>query len=97
MKLSMILKQPSTYLPLAMSFAALAVVLAELFVHGVVREGDEGAAAHIFQLLIVGEVPIVCFCAIKWLPRVGMQALQVSALHVGAALAALAPVFILKL
>jgi hypothetical protein len=39
----------------------------------------------------------VCFCAIKWLPRVGMQALQVSALHVGAALAALAPVFILKL
>jgi len=80
-----------------MSCAALATVLAQLLIHGVVHEGDEGAAAHIFQLLIVGELPIVGFFAVKWLPRVGLQALPVLALQMGAALAALAPVFILKL
>jgi len=42
-------------------------------------------------------VPIVAFFAIKWLPRIPRQALQVLALQVGAALAALAPVFFLKL
>jgi hypothetical protein len=97
MKFAMILRKPSAYLPVAMSFAALATVLAQLLIHGVVREGDEGAAAHIFQLLIVGEVPIVGFFVIKWLPRVGLQALPVLSLQMGAVLAALAPVFILKL
>ena len=97
MTFSKILKQPSAFLPVAMSFAALATVLAHVVMFGVVREADEGAAAHIFQLLMIAEVPIVAFFAIKWLPRTPRQALQVLALQVGAALAALAPVFFLHL
>jgi hypothetical protein len=97
MTFSTMLKQPSAFLPVAMSFAALATVLAHVVMFGVVREADEGTAAHIFQLLMIAEVPIVAFFAIKWLPRIPTQALQVLALQVGAALAALAPVFFLNL
>ena len=92
-----IMKKPSAFLPVAMSFAALATVLGHVAMFGAVREADEGTAAHIFQLLIAAQVPIVAVFAIKWLPRAPRQALQVLALQAGAALAALAPVFFLNL
>ena len=97
MNFSTMIKKRSAFLPVAMSFAALATVLSHVIIFGVVREADEGAAAHIFQLLMITEVPIVAFFAIKWLPAYPRQALQVLALQAGAALAALAPVFFLKL
>ncbi len=92
-----ILKQPSAFLPISMSFGALITVLVHVFIYGVVREADEGAAAHIFQLLIVAEIPIITFFAFKWLPRTPKQALQVLLLQFSAVLAALAPVFFLNL
>jgi hypothetical protein len=52
MKLSPVIKQPSAFPPLARSFAALATVLVFLARFGVVHEPDEGAAAHLFQLLL---------------------------------------------
>ena len=97
MNFSKVIKQPSAFLPVAMSLAALAMVLGHVVMSGVAREADEGAATHIFQLLMVAEVPIAAFFAIKWLPRFPRQALQVLALQAGAALAALAPVFYLNL
>jgi hypothetical protein len=94
---TMMIKLPSAFLPVAMSLVALATVLGHVVMFGVVREVDEGAAAHIFQLLMMAEVPVVAFFAIKWLPRVPRQALQVLALQAGAVLAALAPVYFLNL
>jgi hypothetical protein len=91
------LKRPSAFLPVAMSLAALVTVLAHVVRFGVAREADEGAAAHVFQLLMVAQVPILAAFAIKWLPRTPREALPVLALQVGAALAALAPVFFLNL
>ncbi len=91
------MKLPSAFLPVAMSLAALATVLGHIVMFGVVREADEGAAAHTFQLLMAAEAPIVVFFAIKWLPRFPRQSLQVLAVQAGAALAALAPVFYFKL
>src|SRR4051794_11112028 len=92
-----VMKRPSAFLPVAMSLAALATVLGHVAMFGVVREADEGAAAHIFQLLMIAQVPIVAFFAIKWLPRTPRQALYLLALQAVAALAALAPVFFLNL
>ena len=89
-------KQPSALLPLAMSCAALAIVLGHIAMSGVGREADEGTAAHLWQLLMAGQLPVVAFFAIKWLPRSPRQALLVLALQAGAALAALAPVFLLN-
>ena len=92
-----LLKEPSAFLPLAMSLAALALVLGHVALFGVTREADEGTAAHIFQLLMAAQAPLIAFFVIKWLPRMPEQALLVLALQVGAALLALAPVYFLKL
>ena len=92
-----LMKQPSAFLPLTLSFGALAMVLAHVAMFGVVHEADEGTAAHIFQLLMIAQVPIVAFFAIKWVPRTPRQALIILALQAGAAIAALAPVFLLGL
>ncbi|HEV2039651.1 MAG TPA: hypothetical protein VGT81_06345 [Casimicrobiaceae bacterium] len=80
-----------------MSLAALATVLVALAIGGLVRETDEGTAAHIWQLLMGGQIPIVAYFAIKWLPQAPRQALYILALQVGVALAALAPVYLLHL
>jgi hypothetical protein len=97
MKFSAMIKQPSAFLPVAMSFIALLTVVVHVVMFGAAREADEGTAAHMFQLLMVAEVPIVAFFTIKWLPKFPRQALQVLALQLGAVLAALAPVFFLNL
>jgi len=97
MNLSTLMKQPSAFVPMAMSFAALATVLGHVAMFGAAREADEGTAAHIFQLLMMSQVPIVAFFTIKWLPQAPRQALQILALQAGAGVAALAPVFFLKL
>jgi hypothetical protein len=87
------MKQPSALLPIAMSLAALALVLGHAAIFGIVNEVDEGAAAHVFQLLMAAQVPIVAYFAVKWLPRVPGQALRVLALQASAALAAFAAVY----
>jgi len=90
-----VLKRPSAFLPVTMSLAALATVLMYVVLHGTAPQADEGAAAHIWQLLMAAQAPIVLFFAVKWLPRSPRQALPVLGLQVGAALAAMAPVFLL--
>lgn len=97
MNVGSMMKQPSAFLPLAMSLAALAVVIGSVAIFGVVHEADEGAAAHIFQLLISAQAPVVAFFAIRYLPRAPREALYVLAMQAGAALAAMAPVFFLHL
>jgi hypothetical protein len=87
------IRQPSALIPIAMSLAALAVVLGHIALFGVAREADEGTAAHIWQLLMAGQVPVVAYFGLKWLPRAPAQAFRVLALQVAAALAACAPVY----
>lgn len=94
--MKILMKNPSAFLPLAMSFAALTTVLIHIALFGVARQADEGTAAHIWQILMAAQIPIMAFFVIKWLPRTPIRALAVLALQGGAALAALAPVFLLK-
>jgi len=88
-----LLRRPSALLPVVMSLAALATVMAYATMFGTARQADEGTAAHIWQLLMAGQLPVVAFFAIKWLPAEPRQAALVLALQVGAALAALFPVW----
>ncbi len=46
-----LIKKPSIWIAFGMSLAALA--------YGVVREADEGAAAHTWQILMAGQLPIL--------------------------------------
>jgi hypothetical protein len=88
-------KRPSAFVPVAMSLAALATVVVFIALNGTAPQADEGAAAHIWQLLMAAQVPIVLFFATKWLPRSPRQAVPILGLQVVAALAAMAPVFLL--
>ncbi len=91
-----ILKRPSALLPLAMSGAALAIVLGHISVAGIAWQPDEGAEAQLWQVLMAGQLPVVAFFAVTSLPRRPWPALIVLILQAVAALAALAPVFLLR-
>lgn len=80
-------------MPVAMPAAALATVIGYAAMFGTARQVDEGTAAHVWQLLMAGQVPVVAFFAIRWLPTAPRQALVVLALQVVAALAAMFPVW----
>jgi len=80
-----------------MSLGAIALVAGVISVYGVVRESDEGTAAHVWQLLMVGQIPLLAIFALKWLPRERGPALTVLAVNLVAALAAAAPVWLLGL
>jgi hypothetical protein len=94
-----VLKNPSAFLPVAMSLTALTIVCVDIALHRgvVVREADEGTTAHLWQILMAGQLPVLAFFAIRWLPRAPRPALCVLALQAGAALASMAPVFFLNL
>ena len=88
-----LIKQPSAYLPLAMSLAALTLVLGHAAVYGVVHEADEGAAAHIWQILMAAQLPLVAYFIFKWLPKRPRESLQILALLAGIWLANFAAVY----
>ena len=90
-------RRPSAFVPISMSLVALVMVLATVAISGVAHGGDEGAAAHIWQILMAGQLPVLAFFLIKWLPRAPTAALSLLALQIFAALAAMAPVYILGL
>ena len=92
-----ILKRPSAFVPVTMSFAALTVVATHVAIFGVAQEADEGTAAHLWQLLMAAQIPVVAFFMIKWLPRAPRSARSILALQVAVAAAALAPVYFLHL
>jgi hypothetical protein len=91
-----LIKHPSAYVPVAMSIIAFALVLSHVLSGGV-HEADEGTEAHLWQLLMVGQAPLVVYFALKWLPKSPGEALRVLALQLAAILAACVPVFWFKL
>ena len=93
---SAVAKKPSAIIPMGMSLAALGVGLMHIAIAGIVPQGDEGAAAHIWQLLMAAQMPVLFFFAIKWLPRAHREALYVMGLQATAFAASMAPVFLLR-
>ena len=91
-----LIKQPSAYAPIAMSLAGVGLVLLHVTRYGLTRETDEGTSAHLFQLLMMLEVPIIGYFAVTWLPRVPATALRVLALQAFAMGLAFASVFVFE-
>ena len=83
--------QPTAFIPLAISLAALATVLDHIAVFGAAPQSDEGAGPYLAVphgwTSTGGRVH-----AVKWLPRAPRTAMQVLGVQVGVAFAALAPV-----
>ena len=76
-----LLKQPSAWIPLVMSLAALALLLGYVAIFGVVQHEDEGTPAHLFQLIMLAQLPVMAFFVIRWLPKRPKQSLIVLALQ----------------
>ena len=65
-----------------MSLAALAFLLSYVVFFGVHSgNGDEGAPARIFQLIMAAQLPIAGYFAFKWLPKQTKQAMMILALQ----------------
>ena len=91
------IRQPTVFLPLVMSIVALVMVLVHFAIFGIVDETDEGTAAHIFQLLIVAQIPFIAFLAFSWLVIAPRLTLFFIVLQASAALAAIVAVFFFNL
>lgn len=95
-----ILKRPSAWLPIALSAAALSFTLTYILVVGIPKVKnyhDEGAAAHIFQLLMGLQVPIILFFFLRWLPKKPKETTIILLLQILAGVLAFAPVYLLEL
>ena len=91
-----LIRQPTGYLPLAMSAGALAMIVWFVSAHGVVHQADEGMQARIWQLLVVGQLPLIGYNAVRLLPSASRPALVVVVLQLTAlALGAVAPLWAL--
>ena len=97
-----LLRQPSAFIPLLMSAAALALIIGYLVTgphapHLVTENGvtraDEGPAARLWQLLMGLQLPIILYFAAQWLPREPKAALSILGLQLAAGVAAAVPVW----
>lgn len=84
---------PSGFAPVAMSAGALAAIAVHIVKSGIAPQPDEGTAAHIWQLLMAGQLPVVAWFAARWIPQRGRVAVAISALHLAAISAAVLPVW----
>ena len=92
-----LLQKPSAWVPLLMSATALVLVLVYLIFVGVQEpQKDEGTAAHLWQLLLGGQLPIIALFAIRYFPRQPKQTVAVLLLQCLAGLIACAPVYYLE-
>jgi len=94
---SKVLRHGTAFAPILMSLAALAIVAIHVARFGAAREPDEGTAAHLWQLLMVAQIPLIVIFAAKWLRRARREAVVILALQLVAAIAAVAPVYFLGL
>lgn len=85
-------KKASALTPVVMSMLALILVGIQLAIHGMKPELDEGALAHLYQLLVVGQLPIIAFFAYRWLRQAPIQGLRVVVAQAFALASALIPV-----
>ena len=102
MSIKTALARPSGFIPLLMSAAAVAVVVWHLAAFGAgpdmhAGRQDEGAEAHIWQILMIGQMPIVLYFGIRRLRSDPAGTVSVLGFQILAFAAAAAPVFLLKL
>lgn len=70
------LRQPlSGLIPVVLSLAGVCLVLGHALVYGMAHEADEGAAAHLFQLLALAQVPFLLYFFVRHVRERPVQSL----------------------
>ena len=88
-------KKLSARIPVVMSMGAMVLVGLQVVVHGTKPEVDEGALAHLWELLMVAQFPLIVFFACRWLGRAPRQSLTILGVQLLALVTAALPVFVL--
>ena len=88
-------KQPTAIAPIVMSAIAIALIAGQIAIAGTAPQHDEGTAAHLWQLVMAAQIPVIAIFAATSFPRAARQTAVVLAIQLAAALAAVAPVFFL--
>lgn len=88
-------RKASARIPVVMSLIALVLVAVQVSVHGLSPEPDEGALAHLYQLLVVGQIPVIALFVLRWFRLAPLQGLRVVVAQGFALAAALLPVHML--
>jgi hypothetical protein len=89
-----LLKRPTAFVPLAISAGFLIPLLVGVAQGTLVRQPDEGVAAHLFQILIPLQVIVIAAFAASWLPKRPRPALHILCLQGAALLAVLSIVYL---
>ena len=89
------LKHPSAFLPIAMSVLAVALIVIHIARFGPAPQPDEETSAHLWQLLMGLQIPIIAFFAIRWLPQSPRSSVVVLAMQAAAGIATVAPIYFL--
>jgi hypothetical protein len=96
-------RRPSAIFPMIMSLAALLLLGSFLLLasRGVIPlrapDGDEGLAAHLWQLLMVGQLPVIVRFALRWFFQRPAQTIVILGVQAMLAFASVMPVFVMKL
>ena len=88
-----LLRRPGGFVPLLISAGFLVALLVGLAQGTLVRQPDEDAAAHLFQILMPLQIVIILVFAVQWVPKRPGPATAVLCLQGAALVAVLAIVF----
>lgn len=96
-------RQPTAMFPMIMSLAALLLLGSFLLLasQGVIPlrapDGDEGLAAHLWQLLMVGQLPLIAWFSLRWFLQRPVQTIVILGVQAILAFASVVPVFVMRL
>lgn len=77
-----IFRRPSAVAPLVLSGLVIAAIIWHLARFGLAHQADEGAAAHIFQILMPLQIPVIAYFAVRWMPVDARWAAKVLAIQI---------------
>jgi len=88
-------KKASARIPVVMSLTALLLVAVQVAIHGLSPEPDEGALAHLYQMLLLGQIPVIAYFGLRWFRLAPLQGMRIVVAQGLALAAALFPVYML--
>jgi hypothetical protein len=96
-RFAQLIRKPAAWLPLLFS-AAIAALLLTAYLRGDLRpKPDEDAYAHLFQIFLAAQIPIIAWFAIKWMPQAPRPGAIVLILQFLAIAVVCSPVYLLHL
>ena len=86
-------RQPEAWGPIGCSLIAIGLVLIQLVKHGAAPEPDEGTTAHLWQLVMGAQLPIIAVFVYRWGRRFPGKTIAIMAIQIAfAATAAAIPI-----